>query len=115
MSYKVEERIIPVIPLRGLSIFPHMILHFDIGRDKSIYALEEAMEELSENELMNLLIEGPKLGVDFYFLDKAKTSNKIVGELESIESQLDLLFNSGIFGEMDDISEDEYIERLKND
>ena len=76
-------------------------------------ALEEAMEELSENELMNLLIEGPKLGVDFYFLDKAKTSNKIVGELESIESQLDLLFNSGIFGEMDDISEDEYIERLK--
>lgn len=44
MSYKLEERIIPVIPLRGLSIFPHMILHFDIGRDKSINALEEAME-----------------------------------------------------------------------
>ena len=43
MSYKIEKRTIPVIPLRGLSILPYMILHFDIGRDKSINALEEAM------------------------------------------------------------------------
>lgn len=43
MSYKVEKRTIPVIPLRGISIFPYMILHFDIGRDKSKNALEEAM------------------------------------------------------------------------
>lgn len=33
----------PMIPLRGLSIFPHMVLHFDIGREKSINALEQAM------------------------------------------------------------------------
>ena len=35
--------IIPLIPLRGLSVFPHMVLHFDVGREKSIKALEEAM------------------------------------------------------------------------
>lgn len=36
-------RILPLLPLRGLLVFPKMILHFDVGRDKSIEALEEAM------------------------------------------------------------------------
>lgn len=34
---------LPMIPLRGLSVFPNMVLHFDIGREKSINALERAM------------------------------------------------------------------------
>lgn len=34
---------IPLLPLRGIAVFPHMILHFDVGRAKSIKALEEAM------------------------------------------------------------------------
>ena len=38
-----NEEIMPMIPLRGLSIFPYMVLHFDIGREKSISALEKAM------------------------------------------------------------------------
>lgn len=42
-NYKVEKRTLPLIPLRGLSIFPYMVVHFDVGRDKSINALEEAM------------------------------------------------------------------------
>lgn len=36
-------RRLPLLPLRGLSIFPYMVLHFDVGREKSINALEEAM------------------------------------------------------------------------
>ncbi len=41
----MENNIIklPLIPLRGLSIFPHMILHFDVGREKSIEAINIAM------------------------------------------------------------------------
>lgn len=38
-----NKRKIPLLPLRGLSIFPYMVLHFDVGREKSIRALEEAM------------------------------------------------------------------------
>ncbi|MCI9597639.1 MAG: endopeptidase La [Firmicutes bacterium] len=34
---------LPMIPLRGLTVFPNMVLHFDIGREKSINALEKAM------------------------------------------------------------------------
>ncbi|MCT4605937.1 MAG: endopeptidase La [Marinisporobacter sp.] len=40
---KVKKYELPLIPLRGLSIFPYMVLHFDVGREKSINALEEAM------------------------------------------------------------------------
>lgn len=41
--YKIDIRDIPLIPLRGVSVFPHMVIHFDVGRDKSINALEKAM------------------------------------------------------------------------
>ena len=34
---------LPLIPLRGLTIFPNMVLHFDVGREKSIAAIDTAM------------------------------------------------------------------------
>lgn len=34
---------LPLLALRGLTVFPYMTLYFDVGRDKSIKALEEAM------------------------------------------------------------------------
>lgn len=34
----------PIIALRGLVVFPKMVLHFDVGREKSIRALKFAME-----------------------------------------------------------------------
>ena len=33
----------PVLPLRGLTLFPGMVLHFDVGRAKSVRALEKAL------------------------------------------------------------------------
>jgi len=38
-----EKYILPSIALRGLLVFPHTVLHFDVGREKSIKALEAAM------------------------------------------------------------------------
>ena len=41
---KKEEHLLPVLALRGLVIFPGMLLQFDVGRKKSILALSHAME-----------------------------------------------------------------------
>lgn len=38
----------PIIALRGLVVFPKMVLHFDVGRDKSIKALKYAMEHAQQ-------------------------------------------------------------------
>ncbi|MDR3565357.1 MAG: endopeptidase La [Negativicutes bacterium] len=36
-------RKMPLLPLRGILVFPYMIIHLDVGREKSISALEESM------------------------------------------------------------------------
>lgn len=40
-----EKKAYPCIPLRGVSIFPDTVVHFDVGREKSIRALEAAMAD----------------------------------------------------------------------
>lgn len=40
-----KKKFIPAISLRGLVIFPTMILHFDVGRESSINALKAAAED----------------------------------------------------------------------
>ncbi|AGN37393.1 endopeptidase La [Bacillus paralicheniformis] len=37
------KRNIPLLPLRGLLVYPTMVLHLDVGREKSVQALEQAM------------------------------------------------------------------------
>jgi ATP-dependent Lon protease len=44
MNYEENIRSMPIIALRGITIFPGMILHFDVGREASIRALDEAMD-----------------------------------------------------------------------
>jgi len=44
-NYKKENKKLPLIPIRGIGIFPNMLIHFDVGRERSINALEEAMLE----------------------------------------------------------------------
>jgi ATP-dependent Lon protease len=47
-------RRIPLLPLRGILIFPYMVMHFDVGREKSIKALEKAM---SQDQLILLSVQ----------------------------------------------------------
>lgn len=32
-----------MLPLRGILVFPHMVIHLDVGRDKSVQAIEDVM------------------------------------------------------------------------
>lgn len=43
-------RTIPMLPLRGLLVFPYMMLHLDVGREKSIEAVEAVM--LQDRQIM---------------------------------------------------------------
>lgn len=57
-----KERI-PLLPLRGLLVYPSMVLHIDVGRSRSIAALEHAM--LNDNLIfvatqIDLRIEQPE-------------------------------------------------------
>lgn len=58
----------PIIALRGLTVFPDQTVHFDLGRPKSIRALEAAMKQDQTLFLIpqkDILVDDPKL-VDFY-------------------------------------------------
>ncbi|WP_077616568.1 endopeptidase La [Caenibacillus caldisaponilyticus] len=43
MTDRDKKRTIPVLPLRGLLIYPTVVLHLDVGREKSVEALEAVM------------------------------------------------------------------------
>ena len=44
MTDMTQERLVmPALALRGITVFPNLLLHFDVGRAPSIRALEEAM------------------------------------------------------------------------
>lgn len=40
---KKRTEILPIVPMRGTVAFPHMIMHFDVAREMSVNAIEEAL------------------------------------------------------------------------
>lgn len=40
-----QTRTLPLLPLRGMMVFPYMMIHLDVGRERSMAALEQAMVE----------------------------------------------------------------------
>src|SRR5690349_11572834 len=45
---KKAARTVPLLPLRDIIVFPHMVVPLFVGREKSINALEEAMSRDKE-------------------------------------------------------------------
>ena len=58
----------PILALRGLAVLPEQTVHFDVGRKKSVLALEAAMKQDQRILLIpqkDILVDDPKL-VDLY-------------------------------------------------
>lgn len=58
---KDKMLVVPVLPLRDVVVYPHMVIPLFVGRDKSIKALEAAMEE---NDKQILLVAQKTAAVD---------------------------------------------------
>lgn len=75
----------PILALRGLAVFPDQTIHFDVGRPKSIRALEAAMKQDQTLLLIpqkDMLVDDPKL-IDLYSIGtvaKVKQVLKTQGE-----------------------------------
>lgn len=68
MTETFYSRTLPILALRGLTVFPGQTVHFDVGRPKSVVALEAAMKQDQIILLIpqkDLLVDDPKLS-DLY-------------------------------------------------
>lgn len=64
MSEAFVSGYLPVLALRGMVVFPEQTIHFDIGRVKSVFALEEAMKQNQTLLLVpqkNIIDDDPEL------------------------------------------------------
>ena len=58
----------PILALRGLAVFPEQTIHFDVGRRKSVLALDAAMKADQTLLLIpqkDIMVDDPKL-IDLY-------------------------------------------------
>lgn len=72
----------PVLPLRGLLVYPTMVLHIDVGRERSIAALEHAM--LDDSTIF--LVTQKDLRVD----SPVKSDLYTIGTLAKVKQMLKL-------------------------
>jgi ATP-dependent Lon protease len=40
VGHEETERVLPLLPLRGILVFPYMVVHLDVGREKSVNAID---------------------------------------------------------------------------
>ncbi|WP_068774071.1 endopeptidase La [Paenibacillus sp. FJAT-26967] len=79
---KTRTRRLPLLPLRGLLVYPSMVLHLDVGREKSVKALEKAMIDDS----MILLCSQAEVNIE----EPAKEDIYRVGTISKVRQMLKL-------------------------
>ena len=86
MNTEIENNlIIPVLPLRGLVVYPKTLIHFDVGRTKSISAINKAMKK---DQLLFLTAQKDAISVepDISDLYKVGVVAKVIQVLKQPEN-----------------------------
>ncbi len=77
----MDNNILPVLPLRGLVVFPGTVIHLDIGREKSIKAIERAFKE----DRLLLLCPQKKASIEDPGIDDICTTGTVVRVLQTLK------------------------------
>ncbi len=78
MTKKISR--IPLLPLRGLTVFPGTVIHFDVGRKKSKMAVDAAMK----NDRLLFLVYQPDISVE----EPTKTDLSKMGTVAEVKQTL---------------------------
>lgn len=103
---KAKGRRLPLLPLRGLLVYPSMVLNLDVGREKSIKALERAMVE----DNMILLCSQSEINID----EPAQEDIYRIGTISKVRQMLKLP-NGTIRVLVEGVIRSEIVEYLDND
>ena len=96
----------PILALRGLAVFPEQTVHFDVGRSKSVRALEAAMKKDQTLLLIpqkDLIVDDPKL-IDLYAVG---TVAKVKQVLKTQGDNLRVLVTGICRGKITELSQSE--------
>ncbi|MBO5460817.1 MAG: endopeptidase La [Ruminococcus sp.] len=72
-----ERKSLPMVALRGMTVMPGMVIHFDVSREKSIAAIQQAM---TESQLIFLTAQK-----DFEVLDPVREDLFEIGTVATIK------------------------------
>ena len=106
MSEDKEMIELPLLPLRDVVVYPHMVIPLFVGREKSIQALEEAMA----NDKQILLIAQKNASVDEPGVDdvyRVGTVSNVLQLLKLPDGTVKVLVEGGYRASVDSISDEQ--------
>ncbi len=87
MSQTMKSGVMPVLALRGLAVYPEQTIHFEVGRKKSVLALDEALKNDQELLLIpqkDITVDDPTIGELYAIGTVAKVKQVLRSQGESI-------------------------------